>query len=92
MRSNFGQFIIHPIIDFFYIFFRIISSGHPALVGDKDGQITFVIDVFNGLLGAFYPDEVFGTMKVGYVYIECAVTVKKDRFVFSRCNQSNHLC
>ena len=92
MRSDFGQFIIHPIVNFFYIFFRIIPSGHPALVGDKDGQIAVVVDVFNGLLGAFYPDEVFRTMKVGYVYIECAVTIEKNGFIFSRCSQSNHLC
>jgi hypothetical protein len=31
-------------------------------------------------------------VKVGYVHIECAVTVEKYGFIFSRCSQNSHLC
>ena len=78
MGTDFCQLLIHPIVDIYHVFFRVVAAGDAALVGDQDGEIAFVIDVFYGFFRAGDPDEVLGAMEVVDINVQGAVAVEED--------------
>lgn len=78
VSANALKFLIHPVVDVPNVALGVVAAGNAGLVRHEDGEIAMVIDVFDGFFGAGNPDEVFGTVQVGDVDVEGAVTVEED--------------
>ncbi len=76
--ADFLELAVHPVVDALDVALGIVAAGDAALVGDQDGEIAFVIDVFYGFFRAGDPDEVLRAMEVVDVNVQGAVAVEED--------------
>lgn len=76
--ADFLELAVHPVVDTLDVALGVVAAGDAGLVRHEDDEVAAVVDVADGLFGAGNPDEVFGTVKVVDVDVECAVAVKED--------------
>ena len=95
MGADFLELAVHPVVDVLDIALGVVAAGDAGLVRHEDGEVAAVVDIADGLLGSGDPDEVFGTVEVVDVDVECAVAVKEYGFIFRihsnrRCRGRSH--
>lgn len=76
------ELAVHPVVDALDVALGVVAAGNAGLVRHEDGEVAAVVDMADGLFGTGNPDEVFGTVEVVDVDVECAVAVKEDGFIF----------
>ena len=68
---------IHPVVDALDIALGIVAPGNTGLIRHDNGEVSMVVDVFDGFLGSFQPDEILRAMQVGDVKVERAIAVEE---------------
>jgi hypothetical protein len=66
---------IHIFMKNFYILFLIISTGHPRLIGHYDQFETCFAEHPKGLRDARKKHEIFGSVKIVHLFVQCPVAV-----------------
>ncbi len=82
VSADFLELAVHPVVDALDVALGVVAAGDAGLVCHEDGEVAAVVDVADGLFGTGNPDEVFGTVEVVDVDVECAVAVKEYGFIF----------